>query len=185
MLESSLITLQGPRTIKKTLKKRLQHRFFPVNFVNYSKTSILCRGSMNGWFWNTSVPFFKNTSFYRTSPVAASVGFRLQSCNFIKKETPAKTFFCEFCKIFKNSFWQNTSGWLLLVFICESWEVFQITSFIEHLSETAYFMYKLQNFNHQYNKKYFTSAFQAFYTKIRLSYSKAFIYLKSLKIICE
>ena len=30
-------------------------------------------------------------------------------------------FFCEFCKIFKNIFWRDTSGWLLLVFICEFW----------------------------------------------------------------
>ena len=58
-------------------------------------------------------------------------------------------FICEFCKIFQNIFWQNTSGWLLLVFICGFWEVFQITSFIEHLWETAYFIYKLPNFNHQ------------------------------------
>ena len=29
-------------------------------------------------------------------------------------------------------------------------------------------------------KKYFTGAFQAFYTRTRSSYSKAFIYLKSL-----
>ena len=34
-------------------------------------------------------------------------------------------------------------------------------------------------------KNYFTSAFQAFYTRMRSRKSKAFIYLKSLKIICE
>ena len=125
------------------IKKRLQHRFCPVNFVNYSKTSILCRGSMDDWFSNTSVRFFKNTSFYRTSPEAASDSYRFPACNFIKKETPAKTFFCEFCKIYRNVFWLNTSGWLLLVFICESWEVFKITFFTDRLWETAYFMYKL------------------------------------------
>ena len=58
-------------------------------------------------------------------------------------------FFCEFCEIFKNIFWQNTSGWLLLVFICEFWEVFQNNYFVEHLWETAYFMCKLQSFNQQ------------------------------------
>ena len=58
-------------------------------------------------------------------------------------------FLFEFSKIFKNIFWQNTFGWLLLVFICEFWEVVQITPFIEHPWETAYFMYKLQDFNHQ------------------------------------
>ena len=34
-------------------------------------------------------------------------------------------------------------------------------------------------------KTYFTSVFEAFYTRATSSYSKAFIYLKSLKMICE
>ena len=38
------------------------------------------------------------------------------SCNFVNKETLAQRFFCEFCKIFKNSFLQNTSRWILLFF---------------------------------------------------------------------
>ena len=42
-------------------------------------------------------------------------------------------FFCEFYKIFKNIYWQNNSGWLLLVLIWEFWEVFQNTSFLDHL----------------------------------------------------
>ena len=116
---------------------------------------------------------FKNTLFYWTSPEAASGSFRFPAGNLIK-ETPTKMFICEFWKIFKNIFWQNTSGWLLLVntrsshpelcfesceswnsvnfWICEFWEVFQITSFIEGLWETVYFLYKLDklsNFNHQ------------------------------------
>ena len=62
---------------------------------------------------------FKNTLFYWTSTVAVSDSFRFAACNFIKKEIPAKMFFYEFSKIFKNIFWQNTSGWLLLKFICE------------------------------------------------------------------
>ena len=55
-------------------------------------------------------------------------------------------FLCEFCKIVKNIFWQDTSGWLLLVFICEFWVV-QITT--EYLCETSYFKYKLLDFNHK------------------------------------
>ena len=63
-------------------------------------------------------PFLQNTFF--TSPVAVSAvlgclavsdGFRFLGCNFIKKETRAKVFICEFC--FKNIIWQNTSRWLL------------------------------------------------------------------------
>ena len=78
-------------------------------------------------------------------------------------------FFCEFCKLFKNIFWQNTSGWLLLKFICEFWlllkficefsEVFRNTSIIEHLCETTYFMNKLQNFNQQIQWKTISQVF--------------------------
>ena len=53
-------------------------------------------------------------------------------------------FFCEFWEISKNIFWQDTSGWLLLVFICQFWEVVQMTSFLEYFWET-YFKYKLQD----------------------------------------
>ena len=35
--------------------------------------------------------------------------------SFIKKETLAKVFSCEFCKISKNAILQNTSGPLLLL----------------------------------------------------------------------
>ena len=55
------------------------------------------------------VTFFKNTFFYRTSPVAAPGSFRFAACNFIIKETTAKMFVCEFCKIFKdNLFFDRT-----------------------------------------------------------------------------
>ena len=40
--------------------------------------------------------------------------YRPEDCNFIKKETLAQVFPCEFCKISKNTFLQNTSGQLLL-----------------------------------------------------------------------
>ena len=33
----------------------------------------------------------------------------LSVCNFIKKETPAQMFSCEYCKNFKNSFLYRTS----------------------------------------------------------------------------
>ena len=46
----------------------------------------------------------KNTLFYRASPTVDSKSFWFPVCNFIKKETPAKMFFCEFFKIFKNIF---------------------------------------------------------------------------------
>ena len=37
-----------------------------------------------------------------------------EACNFIKKETLAKVFSCDFCKISTNTFLKNTSGRLLL-----------------------------------------------------------------------
>ena len=74
MSESSLIKLQAPRTA--ALLKR-DSKVFEI---------------------------FKSTLFYRTSPLAASGNFRFPVCNFIKKETLAKMFLCEFCKIFKNIF---------------------------------------------------------------------------------
>ena len=77
-------------------------------------------------------------------------------------------FFCEFGKISKNIFWQSTSGWPLLKFICEFWEVFQNISFIEHLWETAYFMYKLQYFNQQIQWRTISQVLiQALYTRPR------------------
>ena len=153
----------GPQNCN-LIKKRLQHRVF---------SSEICE-------------CFKNTLFHRTSLVAASDIFRFPAYNFIKKWCFWQMLFCEFCKSFKSVFLQNTSGWLLFVFICEFWKVFQNSSFIEHLLETAYFMYMLQNFNHQIQKKnYLTDAFQASYTGTRSSHLKAFIYFKSLKIICE
>ena len=71
-------------------------------------------------------------------------------------------YFYGFCKIFQNIFWQITSEWLLLVFICEFW-VFKNTTFTEHLWETPYFMYKSQNFNQQIQQKTIS---QVFYTSI-------------------
>ena len=44
------------------------------------------------------------------------VGFvaGLISCNFIKKKTPTQVFSCEYCEIFKNSFFMEHIWWLLL-----------------------------------------------------------------------
>ena len=67
---------------------------------------------MNGLFWNISAPV---AFFCITSPVAASDSPRFPARNFIKKETPAKTFFCECYKVFRNIFWQNTSSYVYYV----------------------------------------------------------------------
>ena len=91
------------------IKKRLQYRFFLLKFANFLIT--LCFTISSGCFYRFKI-----------------------SCNFVKKEIPAKMFFCKFYKILKIIFWQSTSiRWLLLVFIWEFCELFQNTSFIEHL----------------------------------------------------
>ena len=40
---------------------------------------------------------------------AKFIGKHLCHCNFIKKETLAQVFFCEFCNIFKNTFFYKTT----------------------------------------------------------------------------
>ena len=79
MLESSLIKLQAFRT-PTLLKRDFDTDIFPAKFAKFLRA-----------------PCF-------TSPAAASAGLRFPARNFVKKETPAKMFFCEFYKIFKNIF---------------------------------------------------------------------------------
>ena len=56
-------------------------------------------------------------------------GLRREACNFIKRESLAHVFSCEFCVISKNSFLQNTSRRLLLGF---AWSVyFRLTHFMQ------------------------------------------------------
>ena len=157
---------------------------FLIKLQAIRTAALLKRDSNTGVFlWN--LRNVKNNFFHRTPPVYDSDCFRFPACNFIENETPAKMFFCKFCKVFKNFFWQNTCGWLLLVFIGEFWEVFQNTSLTEHLWETAYFMLQAAEFQPADAVKNLTSAFQVFYKRMRRRYSKALIYLKSLKTKCE
>ena len=69
---------------------------------------------MNGWFRNTSCSFTR-TSFFKEHLqwlLLTVSGCSLQLYSL--KAALAKMFICEFCKIFKNIFRQNTSGWLHL-----------------------------------------------------------------------
>ena len=74
MLESLFIKVAGPQACN-FIKKRLQHRFFPVKFAKFLRT-----------------PSFTEHI------LAASDSFRFPVCNFIKKETPANMFFVNFAK---------------------------------------------------------------------------------------
>ena len=40
---------------------------------------------------------------------------RAQACNFTKKVTLERVFSCDFCKIYKNIFLKNNSGWHVLI----------------------------------------------------------------------
>ena len=81
--------------------------------------------------------------------MASSDSFSFPAFNFIKIETLAEIFFqIIFAKFLKTLFLRTSSDrWLLLAFTSEFWEILQNTFFIEHLQETAYIMYKLQEFN--------------------------------------
>ena len=95
-------------------------------------------------------------------------------------------FICEFCKIFKNIFRQKH---LRMTASCVY--LWILRSFSEHLFYGAPLgncLFHVQAAEFQPAdtvKNYFTGAFQAFYTRKRSNHLKAFIYLKSLKIICE
>ena len=153
------------------------HRKTPVLEPSLIKFQVLCTASLlkrdsntsfflwiltviqeHLWTADSETParLFKNTFFYRTFPVTDSHIFRFPACNFIKKETPYRCFSVNFTK-FLRTYFDRTS--LDDCFLCLS-----------------------VNFE-KYNLLDFTSAFQAFYT--RSSYSKAFIYLKFLEIICK
>ena len=91
-----------------------------------------CRGSPSYQqppevFYKKGVP--KNFSIFTRKDLCQSL---FLSCNFIKKETLAQGFFCEFCKIFKNTFftehlWMTASilqQFLALYFaILYSWQL--------------------------------------------------------------
>ena len=122
---------------------------------------------------------FKNTFFYRTSLVAVSDSFRFPACSFVKNGLQQRHFFCEFCKIFKNIFLHNTSGWLLLVFTCKVDKFFKSPIL---KSTSGKLLISCRSCRISTTR---SSAFQALYTKTRRIYSEAFNYLKSLKIICQ
>ena len=91
------------------VKQRLHHRFFPDNFLNYLRAPILQR-------IDERLVLKHQCSFIRTSFFKEHLQWLLLTVSgsslqlYSLKETLAKMFICEFCKIFKNIFRQNTSG---------------------------------------------------------------------------
>ena len=67
---------------------------------------------------------------------------RSQTLKFIKKETLAQVFSCEFCEIFKKPFLQNTPGRLLLLVNIKEW--FTANKLSLNVEKTKYsFFHKL------------------------------------------
>ena len=91
--------------------------------------------------------------------------FQVSRLQLYLKRDSDKVVFCEFSKNFKNIFWLYTSGWLLVVLICEFWEVSQKTIFIEHLWETKFHVQVAEFQPPDTVKSYFIDDFQVFYTR--------------------
>ena len=107
-----LIKSQALRTA--TLLKRDCITGFFLRILWIIQEHLFCRGSMNGWFWNTSPPFHEHL-FLKNISSGFFWQFQVSSLKLYSlKETLAKLFICEFCKVFKNIFRRNTSGWLHL-----------------------------------------------------------------------
>ena len=80
-------------------------------------------------YWNNIPPFSKYLEKYQSLDLLMLEAVLPEACNFIKKETIALLLSC---KIFKNTFWQNTHGKL------------------EHTRETDWFM-QLEHLNENFN----------------------------------
>ena len=127
------------------VKKRLQHRFFSPEFSELFKSTYSIDDLWTAGSETPGAPlqehlFLKNISsgfFWQ---------FQVPACNFIFwKRLCQRCLYVNFAKFSRISSDRTVSDDC----ICEFWEVFQITSFIGHLWETAYSMHKLQDFNHK------------------------------------
>ena len=97
----------------------------------------------------------------------------------LKKGLEQRHFSVNFAKIFKNTFLQNTSGSLLLVFTCNFEKFFRSPILQSTSGKLLISCTGCRISTTRYNKKYSTSAFQALYTKTRRNYSEAFIYCEN------
>ena len=89
-------------------RKGLWNRYFPVHFVKFVREPFYrtIRSSRQEVFCNKSVlgnfPKFIGKHLYQKLNKVA--GLRPEACNYIKKETLAQVFSCEFCGISKITF---------------------------------------------------------------------------------
>ena len=95
--------------------------------------------------------------------------------------------FCEFLKICKRIFsFDRTPPDDCLLRLSVNVEALFRTLLLQSTSRKLLFCVQVAEFQPPDTvKNYFTCAFQSFYTRSRSGHSKAFIYLKSLKTVCE
>ena len=149
MLESSLIKLQTLRTAN--LLKRDSNAGILLWILWIVQKHLFCVEDVWTAGSETPVRLFKNTFFNRTFPVAASDSFRFPPAALLKKGLQQRRFSVRFAKFLRTSFYKTPPDdcFLCLPVILRS---FSDHPFLEHLWETVYFMYKLQNFNHKIKK---------------------------------
>ena len=146
------------------IKKRLQHKFYSVKFVKFLET-----------------PYFAE---YLQWLLLTISGF--QPPTLLKKRLP-QCFSVSFTKLLRTSFLLTEHLRMTASCIC----LWILRSFSEHFFyraplENCLFDVQVVEFQPPDTVKYyFTCAYQVFYTRTRSSHSKASIFLKSQKTICE
>ena len=141
------------------IKKRLQHRFFLVKFAKFCFANHLQR------------------------LLLTVSGF--QPATLLKERLRERCFSVNFPKFLRTSFDRTP---LDDCFLCLSVNLRSFSEYLVYRAPLGNCLFHVQAAEFQPPdtvKSYFTSALQAFYTRTRSSQSNAFIYLKSLKIICE
>ena len=108
MLESLFGKIASLRA-ENFIKKRLQHSCFPVKFAKFLRTPfsteyfrwVLLKSEAANRRCSIKISVLKNFAIFTGKHLCQSL---FLSCHFIKKETLAQGFSCDFCKIFKNTF---------------------------------------------------------------------------------
>ena len=68
----------------------------------------------------------------------------LKTCHFIKKETPTQVLSCEYCEIFKNTFFYRTSPMTAYVEADGGILCYISVVLTEHLSESLYLLHSFK-----------------------------------------
>ena len=108
MLESLFNKVAGQKACN-FIKKKPQHRCFPVKYAKSLRTLFLLQNTSGGCFCNFHKMFFTGpnaieslSKFLKQSPLKNC--YRPAS---LLKETPAQLFSCNFCKIFQNTYFKE------------------------------------------------------------------------------